>query len=271
MAYDVHIHWDKVNELLASHTPFAIATLIDLRGSAPQIQGAKAVITPNGIVCGTVGGGKIEARVIQHAIDMITRSQGKACEFVTWNLQTDIGMTCGGEVKFFFESILAADWQIALFGAGHIAQALVPILLGLNCRVTWLDQRPEWLNKIADHPKLTKICGPVLEDHVATLNPRSFFVLMTQGHATDLPVLARVLKTLDPPYLGVLGSLQKAKVLQRNLREMGISEERIRSYHCPMGLPLGNNTPTEIAISIVAQLIQERDRLGIVQHKTKAF
>ena len=271
MAFDVHRHWQKVSELLQNNTPFAVVTMVDVRGSAPQIPGAKAIVTSEGIVEGTVGGGKVEARAIARAADMLQAAGGHSCQFVTWNLQTDIGMTCGGEVKFFFELYLCNDWKISLFGAGHIAQALVPILLQMNCRVTWIDQRQDWLSKTEDHPKLTKICSKNLQDEVRNLDPGSFFVLMTQGHATDLPVLAEVLQTGHPPYIGVLGSLQKAKVLRRDLKDMGVSEAKIASFFCPMGLPIGNNTPPEVAISVLSQLIQERDRLGIVDQRTKSF
>jgi xanthine dehydrogenase accessory factor len=271
MAFDVHGHIRKVNDLLRLNVPFATVTMVDVRGSAPQIQGAKAILTTDGIVQGTVGGGRVEARAISHAVELLQTADGCNCQFVTWNLQTDIGMTCGGEVKFFFELFLCNDWQISLFGAGHIAQALVPILLQMNCRVTWVDQRPDWLARIPEHPKLTKICNQNLVDQVKQLNPRSFFVLMTQGHATDLPVLAEVLQTIEPPYVGVLGSLRKAAVLRRDLKEMGITDEKISSFFCPMGLSIGNNTPPEVAISVLSQLIQERDRLGLVQQRTKSF
>ena len=271
MAFDVHRHASKLNQLLRRNTPFAIATLVDMRGSAPQIQGAKAIITADGIVEGTVGGGKVEARAIQHAQQMLQAQEGCSCELVTWNLQTEIGMTCGGEVKFFFELFLCNDWKISLFGAGHIAQSLIPVLVEMNCRISWIDQRADWLERIADHPKLTKICSQDLAGEVKRLDPRSFFVLMTQGHGTDLPVLAEILRTIEPPYVGVLGSLQKAKILRRDLREMAIPDEKIESFFCPMGLPMGNNTPPEIAISVLSQLIQERDRLGIIAQKTKSF
>ena len=271
MTFDIHQHHQKAGDLLRAGTPFVTVTMVGVRGSAPQILGAKAIITRDGISSGTVGGGKVEARAIQHAQAMLDGTNGKACELVTWNLQTEIGMTCGGEVQFVFESALSNDWRIALFGAGHIAQALVPILLQMNCRVTCIDQRDDWLCKMRDHPKLTKLKTNSLADAVPDLDPRSFFVLMSQGHATDLPVLAKVLQTIDPPYVGVLGSLQKAKVLRRDVQELGISADKADSFFCPMGLPMGNNTPPEIAISIASQLIQERDRLQIVNHKTKQF
>ena len=168
-------------------------------------------------------------------MEMLRSSDGRSCELVTWNLQTDIGMTCGGEVKFFFELYLCNDWKISLFGAGHIAQALVPILLQMNCRVTWLDQRQDWLSRLPEHPKLTKVCSQNLKDEVKRLDPRSFFVLMTQGHATDLPVLAEVLRTIEPPYVGVLGSLQKAKVLRRDLKRDGNFRRKDRIVLLPDG------------------------------------
>ncbi len=271
MAFDVQSHWRKSNELLRASVPFVTVTLVDMRGSAPQIQGAKAIVTLDGIVEGTVGGGKVEAKAIAYATEMLQANDGRSCELVTWNLQTDIGMTCGGEVKFFFEVFLCNDWKIAIFGAGHIAQSLIPILLPMNCRITWIDQRPTWLAKLPDHFKLTKVCSANPQEHVQHLDERSFFVLMTQGHATDLPILAEILTQRRPLYLGVLGSLQKASVLKRDLKVRGLPDDLICSYFCPMGLPLGNNTPPEIAISIAAQLIQRRDELGILKQKSKAF
>ena len=271
MTFDFHRHWQKVDELLGTRTPFATATLVDVRGSAPQILGAKAIITSDGIVEGTVGGGKIEAKVISQAQGMLDGDNGLRCSLETWNLQTDIGMTCGGEVKFFFEVQLCNDWQIAVFGAGHVAQSLIPLLLQMNSRVTCIDQREAWLSRLSDHPRLTKRCVQELKDEVCRLSPASFFVLMTQGHATDLPVLAEVLKTLAPPFVGALGSLQKAKILRRDLAELGIPQERLDKFVCPIGLPIGNNTPPEISVSIAAQLIQVRDQIGVLQHKTKVF
>ncbi len=270
MNYDVINHVAKVQELLSSGNSFGIVSLLDIRGSAPQVVGAKAIVTSRGIEAGTIGGGKIEAAAIAHAQELI-RDLDANPQLVTWNLQTDIGMTCGGEVKLFFETHTTTQWPIAVFGAGHVSQALIPMLLQLNCKVTCIDSRNEWLGKFPDHPKLEKVCPQSLKEQVADQPPNTFFVLMSKGHGTDLPVLEEILKTRNPPYVGVIGSKQKASVLRRDLKEKGLSEEKLNSYFCPMGLPLGNNTPTEIAISVVAQLIQTRDQLGIFQHNPKQF
>jgi xanthine dehydrogenase accessory factor len=271
MAFDFHAHWKKSSELLRSSIPFVTVTLVDMRGSAPQIQGAKAIVTLDGIAEGTVGGGKVEAKAIAYAIELLQADDGRSCDLVTWNLQTDVGMTCGGEVKFFFEVFSCNDWKIAIFGAGHVSQALIPILLPMNCQITWLDPRSSWLAKLSDHSRLTKVCVANPHEYIQQLDERSFFVLVTQGHATDLPILAEILINRRPSYVGVLGSSQKAKVLQRDLKARGLADEVIQSYFCPMGLPLGNNTPAEIAVSIAAQLIQRRDELGILKHRTKVF
>lgn len=261
----------KFNELLQREIPFVTVTLCELRGSAPQIQGAKAIVTNDGIELGTVGGGKVEARAITHAQGLLENENATSCDLQTWNLQTDIGMTCGGEVKILFEVFRPTPWFISVFGAGHIAQCLVPTLLSLNCKVTCLDNRQDWLDKLSDHPKLTKVFSHDLEQEVTNQPDQAFFVLMTQGHATDLPVLRQILETRDAPYVGVIGSLQKAKVLRRDLTKGGLPSEKMESFFCPMGHPLGNNTPPEIAISVTAQLIQERDRLKIFSHRTKEF
>ena len=258
MSYDIVDHLRQVQQLLESEVPFVVVTLIDIRGSAPQVVGAKAIITTDGIVGGTVGGGKVEAAAIIHAQQLLSRD-GALNDWVTWNLQTEIGMTCGGEVKLFFEVHTHATWPIVVFGAGHISQAVVRLLLTLHCHVTCIDTRSEWLDKLPVHPKLHKVLAESPQALVAAQPENAYFALMSKGHATDLPVLAEILQTRQAHYVGVIGSRQKASVLRRDLKAMNISPELIASFHCPMGLEIGNNTPAEIAISIVAQFLQQRD------------
>lgn len=271
MTFDVVQHNRTLTQLLDSSRPFAVVTLVDIRGSAPQIVGAKAVVTAQGLETGTIGGGKIEAAAIQHARQLLSVGDGTSSELVTWNLQTDIGMTCGGEVRLFFEVCGGEAWTIAVYGAGHIAQTLIPIMVQLHCSVVCFDSRSDWLAKLPDDPKLRKECSGELSDTVSGLPADTFFLLMTQGHATDLPVLAEILQTRDAPYVGVIGSAQKASVLRRDLKQDGVADDKINSFLCPMGVPLGNNTPAEISISVIAQILQRRDELGILKHKVKQF
>jgi xanthine dehydrogenase accessory factor len=140
-----------------------------------------------------------------------------------------------------------------------VAQELVPLLIKLNCHVTCIDERKEWLDKITPSTNLTKILSNDLKATVCDFSKKCFFVLMTQGHSTDLPILSEILNSYDAAYIGVIGSKTKSVSLKSHLKQMGHNENKINSFYSPIGLDIGNNTPIEIAYSIVAQLLQKRD------------
>lgn len=240
--------------------PFVQVTLVDVIGSTPQDQGAKMMVNGSGLIVGTVGGGRVENKAIEHAQNLI--KEKKRTDFVEWHLKTDVGMTCGGIVKLFFEVFNEAQWKIAIFGAGHVAQALVRALLPLPCVLTCLDTRQAWLDQMPTQANLKKIHTDDLAQEVAHLDPASFIVVMTQGHKTDVPILARILKREPFPFLGVIGSNAKAGVMRQELVSLGIPPDRAEGFLCPVGLKLGNNSPPEIAISIAAQLLQRRDEIS---------
>ena len=251
----------KINELKVAGEDVVLVTLVNARGSAPQIVGAKMLVNSQGLAYGTVGGGKIEQATIAKAHEML--SKNTINEYVEWNLQTDIGMTCGGVVSLYFERIHAANsksrtWNIAVFGAGHVAQELVPLLLKLNCQVYWIDSSREWLDKIAAHKNLIKIETENLSSALVNLPANTFMVSMTMGHAFDFPILKEALLNHSYPYVGVIGSDSKARVLKNELSQAGVDKNLLDKLHCPIGEDFGNNTPIEIAFSIVAQLLRVR-------------
>ncbi|RYX83549.1 xanthine dehydrogenase accessory protein XdhC [bacterium] len=251
--------WPTFAGLQSSGAPFCVVTLVDSVGSAPADRGAKMLVTRAGLLTGTVGGGKVEARALLEAQTMLDTSITEP-KFEQWNLQTDLGMTCGGVVRLFFEPFNIARWPIAVFGAGHVAQALIPVLLPLDCGLTCLDTRPEWLERLPDEPKLRRVQSDDLAAEVDHLPTNTFIVLMTMGHSTDLPILRKVLAR-PFPYVGVIGSKAKAGALRHTLLKEGFAPEECARFFCPIGLPLGTNHTHEIAISIAAQMIQHRDRV----------
>lgn len=169
-------------------------------------------------------------------------------------------MSCGGIVKLYFEAFHSKTWKIAVFGAGHVANALIPMLLSLDCQVQCIDPRPLWLNKLPKSHKLTLTHAADMPSEVQNLDADTFVVLMTMGHGTDLPILLEILRTKQFPYLGVIGSRVKAVRLKKDIEEANLPASCKDAFYCPIGLDLGNNHPHEIAISVAAQLIQERDR-----------
>lgn len=243
-------------DLAEAATPFVLVTLVEATGSTPQDVGAKMIVTAEGLSAGTIGGGRVEAKALAEAQSMLQGNLG--CQLHDWSLKVDVGMTCGGRVKIFFECVGVSTWKVVLFGAGHVAQALSRLLSTLPCQVTCIDPRAEWLAKLPRGIRVIESENPATL--VDTLPDDAFVVCMTQGHRSDLPVLQRIFELgHEFPFLGVIGSKAKAAVLRKELIEAGVSAEKA-IFYCPVGLPIGTNHPSEIAVSIAAQLIEVRDK-----------
>jgi xanthine dehydrogenase accessory factor len=254
---------ERLAELSQSGVPFVCVTMVQATGSTPQDAGSKMLVNSGGLVNGTVGGGRVEAQAIEHAKQMLANppNHSPPNELVEWNLKRDVGMTCGGSVKLFFETYNHSDWRIAVFGAGHVASAVVECLAPLDCHVTCIDSRAEWLDRIPARARLRKVQADEPRNLVAELPNDAFVICMTMGHAMDRPILEEIFRQGRRfPFLGVIGSKAKRAVLVKELTVAGIPADQTDTFHCPIGLELGTNQPGEIAISVVAQLIQERDR-----------
>ena len=255
---------ETLAELAETGQPFAQVTLVEATGSTPQDSGSKMLVTKKGLHFGTVGGGKVELQAIDFAQSMIDDPQCESTKLLDWNLQRDVGMTCGGLVKLFFEVYNRNDWRIVVFGAGHVAQALIRCLLPLNCRIVCVDSRKAWLQRMPVAPQLETVHQTEMLSYVTELNDRDFVICMTMGHAVDRPILEAIFRAgIKPAFLGAIGSRSKRGVLLRELSEAGIPREVAESLVCPIGLPIGTNQPAEIAISIAAQLLQRRDQLRL--------
>lgn len=255
-------YYEKVNELLSARVPFVAVTVVDTTGSVPNDVGTKMLVTEKGLHHGTVGGGKVEKKAIDEAIALLNSDDAsRRTHFVNWGLEKDVGMTCGGIVKLFFEKHNCTSWTLVVFGAGHVANALISTLVKLDCKITCIDPRQEWLDKMPEAASLTKIRLEDMPSYVPQIPDNAFVLLMTMGHTTDKPILIEILRTRRFPYLGVIGSEAKAARLRKDIIEAQLPEEMTRAFYCPMGLPIGSNHPQEIAISMTAQLLQERDRV----------
>jgi xanthine dehydrogenase accessory factor len=255
--------YEEVLALQRAASAFVVVTLVEALGSVPQDVGAKIIVTEAGLHRGTVGGGRVEARALELAREILAERGPEAGKprLVSWTLKGDVGMTCGGAVKLYFEPHLAGrGWTIAIFGAGHVAQALVPLLTPLSCRVFCFDSRAEWVGRLPASPNLVAETRSDLASALDALPDDSFVLCMTQGHRTDRPILFRALTLRNFPFLGVIGSEAKAEILRRELIAEGVHPRRAEQFHCPVGLPFGTNHAHEIALSIAAQLLTERDR-----------
>lgn len=249
--------WELCHNLTKEGESFVVVTMTQVRGSAPQEVGAKMIVTHKGLAGGTIGGGKVEMAAIKKSLDILSGEKNPP-ETIKWNLQKDIGMSCGGEVTLLFEHHHQQNWPIVIFGAGHVSQALTRLLSNLDCQVTCVDSRLDWIQKLNG---VKAIHHPEPKELVKSFHPKSYFISMTMGHAHDVPILLEISKHApDSPYVGVIGSEVKGIKIKNELKELGVSQEFISKLRVPMGLAVGNNQPWEIAISIVAQLLQLRDQ-----------
>jgi xanthine dehydrogenase accessory factor len=239
----------------SEQTSMVIVTMVDYKGSAPQDPGARMIVGEKGLLFGTVGGGKIEKKCLDVAAEQFASTKRVTPFSQTWNLQRDIGMSCGGEVTMFFEVHHPREaWNVAVFGAGHVSQELTRLLVKLDCQLTVIDSRQEWLDKLPPtNSRFKSIRTDDLAGVLKTLPPKTFVALMTMGHSHDLPILKVALSEHDFPFVGVIGSKAKRNRLEAELGKT--------NFHCPLGEDFGSNAPVEIALSMVAQLLKERDRL----------
>jgi len=253
----------SLQRLHARGEAFVCVTLARVCGECSLEAGAKMLMTTTGSTEGTLGGGPVEEAALAHGRQLLEQSRTRSCQVVTWKIRDDLKLDQDGKVTLVFEHESSAGWPIVLFGAGHVSQALVRLLASLHCEVTVYDTRPEMLARLAHahhiHPRKVKVLAEAVRD----IPQGAFVALMTQGHRTDKPVLEEILKTRSFPYLGVIGSASKAAVLRRELREAGLSGDLKTAFRCPIGLPLGNDTPEEIAISIAAEMLQVRDEIKL--------
>ena len=246
--------FEEIVEAKKANIPIVLATVVESLGSAPREEGAHMLIKSDGTIIGTIGGGAIEKRIIDEAMILMNAPSPK---LVHYDLK-DIGMVCGGGMSVFLEPLRQLP-KLIIFGAGHIGSVLSRIGKMLDFSVTVVDNRPEFANI----DRLSWVDTIIAKEYdtaidLLTYDDNTYLVIMTHKHAHDFEVLERLIHK-PVHYLGMIGS--KAKVLKafQQLREKGISEDKIKSIHAPLGVRIGANTPAEIAISIAGELVAVRN------------
>lgn len=231
---------------------YVIATIINTQGSTPRNSGSKMVIDVERIY-DTIGGGQLEYLIIQQAREMLAKNQN--CQILKpFPLAAEAAQCCGGNVTVMLECFAARDWQIVLFGAGHVCQALIKILSGLPCQVRIIDNRPQLLQQLLpDNCRYEFYEQPA--NAVITLPTNSWIVIFTHDHALDFQLCSACLTEDRWHYLGLIGSQTKALRFRKRLSLAGFDEKTIEKIHSPVGLPeVKGKFPMEVAVSIAAQL-----------------
>lgn len=233
----------------------ALCIITRSSGSAPGKIGAKMIVYSDGTIEGTVGGGAIEKKTIEDALEVIRTQTPKMTEY---NLLEDLSMTCGGLVSVYIEPISKPS-KLYIFGAGHIGKYLANLTPGLGFDTTLIDWR-NYIFEEQEKVEYKQMCMPYLDAvEKIDFNNDTYCVIVTPGHEMDEEVLAEVGKKTTA-YVGMIGSKTKiAKVKKIFIENNTLTEEEIARVDMPIGIKFNALTPEEISISILAKLIDVKN------------
>jgi len=237
--------------------PAALCTVVWTGGSVPRRAGAKMLVYSDGQTVGTVGGGELEARVIAHAHKV---AQKRESALITVPLvdpnRGDAGV-CGGEMDIFIEPVLAEP-TILVIGCGHIGREVAALAKWAGFRVAVTDDRVEFCGP--EHVPEADIYLPgAIPEALAgfEITDQTYIAAATRGVRADVQALPHLLRS-PAAYVGVIGSRRRWSVAVQELQDLGVPDEIIGRAHAPIGLEIGAETPREIAVSILAEIIAER-------------
>lgn len=247
--------YEEVLRLRKEGRSSAMATIVQSVGSSPQKEGAKMLVRDDGSIAGSLGGGCLEAEVIQSARMTITDGAPRTIPFHL--TEKHGGLVCGGKVLVYIEPVIPEP-RLIILGAGHVGRALSTAARFAGFRVTVVDDREEFANR-ENIPDATELIVHDFETAFSRVaaDKGTYIVIATRGHNHDLDALRAALRT-PALYVGLLGSRRKRALLFKTLGDEGFTQEEIDRVIIPVGLSIGSVTPEEIAVSIMAQIIQRR-------------
>ncbi len=252
--------YQEIAEKHAAGQAFVVATIIGTKGSSPRQVGAKMLVYPDGSISGTIGGGYFEKLVIEDSVGLLLgekRHLVKSYRFEKSDRPDATGMSCGGRAEVFLEAHSAPE-RLVIFGGGHIGQALAGLARKLNFTITVVDERQEILDNF--HPPVESVlAAPGFTGNLPRVGPDCYLVIVTHGHLGDLAVLERVI-VANCAYYGMIGSKAKIAKVYAELKKKGIDHSMTEQIHAPIGLDIGAEGPYEIAISIIAEIIDTRKK-----------
>ncbi|MBW2262872.1 MAG: XdhC family protein [Deltaproteobacteria bacterium] len=249
--------FERIAALLKRHPRIVLATVVSTGGSAPREAGARMAVLPDGSIIGTVGGGTLEKRVIEDALEVLREDRPRLARYELTDEQSGgIGAECGGRSEVFLEPVGSAP-HLLILGAGHVGLALARLGRDAGYRITVVDDRPEFAEQAElTHVEVVRAAtnDPSLRDLVTE---QTAVAVLTRSHLLDRESLRNLLGT-DAFYIGMIGSRTKVAKEMALLREEGFEEGVLEGVHAPIGLDIGAETPVEIAVAILAEIVAVR-------------
>lgn len=246
-----------LEELLSAktrHEPVALAVIIRDQGSVPRHAGAKMLIYGDGRTLGSIGGGEMESRVAVAAREALIDGKPRIVPYSLVDPRRGDPGVCGGSVDIYVEPH-PAPYTLFILGCGHVGRALAPLGKWLGFRVVAWDDRPELATPEVMPDADVLLTGAPEELFTAqSIDQRTYMAFVTRNVGVDRRLLPLV---LDSPatYIGAMGSRRRWEETKQLLMEDGIPREKLDRVTSPIGLELNAESPNEIAVSIMAQII----------------
>jgi xanthine dehydrogenase accessory factor len=251
--------YQALTEIEKDNGTAALCTVIKSEGSTPRHVGSKMLVYSDGKFIGTVGGGDLEHRVLDEAWMSIADGKPRLLSYTMADPARGDPGVCGGQVEVFVEPILPAP-MIVVIGGGHVGKAVVHLAKWLGFRVAVNDDREEFCNQetVPGADAYYPVPMENLTEHLK-ITRQTYLVVTSRGSGVDAAGLPSL---LDSPaaYIGVIGSKRRWATTVKALKEKGVPDEKIARVHSPMGLELNAETPEEIAVSIMAEILMLKDK-----------
>jgi xanthine dehydrogenase accessory factor len=236
----------------------ALCTIIKTQGSTPRHEGSKMLVYPDGKFIGTVGGGEVESRVIKEALEALKEGKNRILNYSMVNPKEGDPGICGGQLEVYVEPILSRPLLVVI-GAGHVGIAVTHLASWLGFRVAVSDDRAEWCTPEL-HPEADEFYPVPLTElpDQLTITPNTYLVLTTRGVDIDARGIPKLLQT-PAAYIGIIGSKRRwITTRKRIMAETELTEAELDNIYSPIGLEIKAETPEEIAVSIMAEIIMLR-------------
>lgn len=248
----------RLNQAIDQRQAVVLCTIVESHGSTPRHDGSKMLVYEDGSTFGTVGGGEVENRVLQEALGAIKDGKNRLLRYNMVDPKAGDPGVCGGQLEVYVEPVLQKP-VVLIIGGGHVGKAVAHLAHWLGFWVTVSDDRPEFCTSEANPDADEFIVCPMVEIPARfKITPQTYIILTSRGAMVDIPGLPPL---FDAPeaYLGVIGSKRRWIVTRNGLLQAGITEEKLKRVNSPIGLELNAETPEEIAVSILAEIIMLRN------------
>ncbi len=255
--------YEEIVELRRRGERAALATIVTRKGSTPRKDPAKMLVYEDGRQLGSIGGGCTEAEVCREALMVMRTEKPRLLSFdLTEDDAEESGLLCGGIMEVYVEAILP-DPMLYIFGAGHVGQCVAQAAKTIGFKIAVVDDRIKYANS-ERFPSAEAFYVDSWEENFRKLaiTDSCYILIATRGHNYDLACL-RFALTTPAKYIGLLGSRRKTKLLYEALEREGVNSSSFERVYAPVGIEIGSETPEEIAISIVAELVAIRKNLEI--------